>query len=51
MQSILEIRTKYANYIYEKGLKMQNVLTTGTKIAKILNFLNYFGLNMKTVLD
>ena len=30
---------------------MQNILTTGTKIAKKLNLFNYFGLNLKTVFD
>ena len=30
---------------------MQIILTTGTKIAKNLNFINYFGLKMKTVFD
>ena len=44
-------RTKSVNYFEEKGLKMQFILTTRTKIAKFLNFLNYFGLKMKTVLD
>ena len=29
---------------------MQNYLTTGTKSDKILNFINYLGLEMKTVL-
>ena len=30
---------------------MQNYLTTGTKSDKILNFINYLGLEMKTVFD
>ena len=29
---------------------MQIISTTGTKIDKNLNFINYFGLEMKTVL-
>ena len=50
MQMIIKIRTKYAKWIWEKGLKMQNISTTGTKSDKNPNFINYYGLKMKTVL-
>ena len=33
---------------YEKGLEMQNYLTTGTKSDNFLNFINYQGLKVKT---
>ena len=51
MQMIMKIRTKFAKLIWEKGLKMQNISTTGTKSDKNPNFINYFGLEMKTVFD
>ena len=50
MQMIMKIRTNYAKYIWEKGLKMQNISTRGTKSDKNPNFTNYFGLKVKTVL-
>ena len=48
MQKLKDKRTKFAKLFYEKGLEMQNYLTTGTKSDNFLNFINSKGLKVKT---